>query len=248
MAVVLLGAVGMIAWVFVPGALPWLVFTPQQVLTGEVWRLFTWPFADGISLWGFLTLALIWLFGRDLEAQIGRRKMAMLFIGMWLALTVATTLVGLLVSGSAMAGLRTLQLALLLLWIAEWPTRRFFFSIPAWVFGLVILALQILPLIAYREWGALLGFLLGLILVAFAARRAGLLGHYSWLPGAPRAKSGGRSHRASTQSRTAHKQQQKRQSDDERIDQLLDKINASGIHSLTKSERSELEKLRQRRR
>ncbi|WP_408647231.1 DUF6576 domain-containing protein [Tessaracoccus coleopterorum] len=29
---------------------------------------------------------------------------------------------------------------------------------------------------------------------------------------------------------------------------MLDKINASGIHSLTKSERAELEKLRQRRR
>ncbi|SHJ56156.1 Membrane associated serine protease, rhomboid family [Tessaracoccus bendigoensis DSM 12906] len=243
-AVVLLGAVGMLAWVFAPSAQQWLVYSPQQILSGEVWRLFTWPLADGISLWGLINLALIWLFGRDLEAQIGRAKMIYLFVGIWFALTLMTSLVGLLVSGAAIAGLQMVEFCLLLLWIAEWPTRRFFFNIPAWVFGLVILALQVLPLLAYRAWGNLLGLFLALALVAINARRLGLLSQYAWIPGAPSARTPRRQAAAPKQRKHA----ERKATDSERIDQLLDKINASGIHSLTKSERAELEKLRQRRR
>ncbi|NHB85826.1 hypothetical protein G7085_18075 [Tessaracoccus sp. HDW20] len=101
-----------------------------------------------------------------------------------------TTLVGLLVSGTGLAGLRMVEFSLLLIWIAEWPTRRFFFNIPAWVFGLVILALQVLPMLAFREWGALLGLILSLALVAIAARRVGLLSQYQWLPGGRRSGCG----------------------------------------------------------
>ena len=36
-------------------------------------------------------------------------------------------------------------------------------------------------------------------------------------------------------------------SDSDRLDQLLEKISAEGIHSLSASERKELERLRQRR-
>ncbi len=249
--VALLGAIGMLAWVFAPSLQQWLIYAPQQMLGGEVWRLFTWPIADSISLWSILNLALLWLFGRDLEAQIGRSQMALLFLGIWGSLTLTTTLVAIVVPGSAIAGLQMVEFCLLLLWIAEWPTRRFFFNIPAWVFGLVVLALQVLPMLAFRAWGNLLGLLLSLVLVAIAARSVGLLSQYSWIPGGRRKKTTSRTqHRPRTHqpSRTQQRHADRRASDDERIDQLLDKINASGIHSLTKQERAELEKLRQRRR
>lgn len=244
--VVLVGVVGIIAWIISPSLTGVLALEPQEVLAGEVWRLFSWPLIDGISLWSLLNLALIWLFGRDLEAQTGRSRMLALFGGIWLSLTLTTTLTGLLVPGTALYGLGMVEFCLLLLWIAEWPTRRFFFNIPAWVFGLVILALQVLPAIAGRAWGALLGLLLSLALVTMAARRVGLLAQYQWIPGGGRATGRKPAPRRRPTAEQRHAKQ--RMTDDERIDELLDKINASGIHSLTKSERSELEKLRQRRR
>lgn len=243
--VVLLGAASIIAWIIAPFLMGILSLRPEQVLGGEVWRLFSWPLIDGISLWTLLNLALIWLFGRDIEAQIGRSRMLALFGGIWLALTLTTTLTGLVVPGTELYGLSMVEFCLLLLWIAEWPTRRFFFNIPAWVFGLVILALQILPAIAMRSWGSLIGLLLSLALVALAARRVGLLAQYRWLPGTPST----RQQRPPKRRPTAEQRQaRQRLTDDQRIDELLDKINASGIHSLTRAERSELEKLRQRRR
>ncbi|NHB85827.1 hypothetical protein G7085_18080 [Tessaracoccus sp. HDW20] len=54
-AVVLIGAVGMLAWVFAPSIPTYLWLTPPEVLGGEVWRLFTWPLAEGISLWASST-------------------------------------------------------------------------------------------------------------------------------------------------------------------------------------------------
>ncbi len=247
--VVLIGAVGMLATLFVSGLYETLALIPAQMFSGEVWRLVTWPLVDGFSLWTIINLALLWLFGRDLESQIGKRQMALLFVAIWASLTFTTTVVGLFVGGG-IAGMRMIEFCLLLLWIAEWPTRRFFFNIPAWVIGIVFLALQILPMLATGAWGQLLGFVFSLVFVAMAARGAGLLSDYGWIPG--RRKTKARKQSSSTRvkqpSRGQQRQAQRKATDEERIDQLLDKINAEGIHSLTRSERAELEKLRQRRR
>lgn len=245
MLVVLVGAFGVLATLFVSPLYDALSLQPLRMFSGEVWRLFTWPLVDGFSLWTIINLALLWLFGRDLESQIGRRQMALLFVAIWASLTITTTVIGLAVGGT-LAGLSMVEFCLLLLWIAEWPTRRFFFNIPAWVLGLVFLALQILPLLAFGAWGSLLGFLLSLFFIAMAARGAGLLASYSWIPGRPRQTT--RRTTSKRSSRTQQRHTQRRATDEERIDQLLDKINAEGIHSLTRSERAELEKLRQRRR
>ena len=53
------------------------------------------------------------------------------------------------------------QFAVLLVWIAEYPDRRFLFNIPAWVFGLVLVALQVLQALAARDLGGLFSLLLG---------------------------------------------------------------------------------------
>lgn len=246
-AVVLLGAVSMLVLLFTGSLIGHLVYIPLEMFSGSVWQLFTWPLANDFGLWQIVTLALLWLFGRDLEAQIGRSQMLRLFVGVWGALTLTTTLVGIVVPASFIAGLSMVEFCILLLWIAEWPRRRFFFNIPAWVIGTVFLALQVLPLLARQLWGQLLGLLLSLVLVAVAARSVGLLTEYAWIPGGRR-KPAVAKPRVAQPSRAQQRHAERRATDDERIDQLLDKINASGIHSLTKSERAELEKLRQRRR
>lgn len=254
MAVVLLGAASLLLWAFLPGVPAALLYAPQLALGGEVWRLFTWPLADTISLWSVINLALLWYFGRDLEAGIGKRKMAWLYGGIWLAMTLSTTVVGLLLPGAAAAGLQLVEFAVLLLWIAESPNRQFFFGIPAWVFGVVLVAIQVLQYIGYRAWPVLLNLVVSLALVAVFARGVGLLSAYPWIPGGKRARSPRAAASRPTASRPTApapsrvRAERRRVTDEERIDQLLDKISAHGIHSLTKAERAELEKLRQRRR
>lgn len=250
-ALVLVGAVTMLVCLFVPALYTLWAFTPDALFSGWLWTPFTWPLANSFGLWELLTLFMLWYFGNDLERMVGRRSMMWLYVGIWGALTVTSLVMGLVVAGSGLAGLRLIQFVVLLVWIAEYPHRRFFFNIPAWVFGAVILALQVLPLLAAAQFGALLSLLVSLFLVAVVARRVGLLGEHGWIPGGRRTARPAappRAPAAPRMPRAAARETKRRASDEERMDDLLEKISAQGIHALTKAERAELEKLRQRRR
>lgn len=250
---VLLGAFGMLAWVFSGGRTTQLTaFTPDLVFSGQVWRLFTWPIAESMSLWSVLTLVMLWYFGRDLEAGIGRNAMAKLLLGIWLSLTVAGAIVGVIFPDAVLAGLNLIQFAILLVWIAENPRRPFFFGIPAWVLGSVLLGIQVLQLVGYRMFGGLFLLLFGLIGAAMAARSVGLLSNATFIPGHRTSSHGGRAAKTgshhSRASRQPSRHERRHTSDEDRMDDLLGKISSNGIHSLSKGERAELEKLRQRRR
>lgn len=257
--VVLIGAVGVVASAFAPVLYQVGLFVPAEVLQGQVWRAVTWPFVDGISLWSILTLVLLWYFGRDLENQVGRRPMMSLYVALWAILTVVAFVVGLAMGGGAMAGLRSIQFIVLLLWIAENPRRPFFFGIPAWIVGAVLVALQVLSYIAIRDLAGLASLVVTFFVAAVVARRFGLLSDLSWLPGrrgsAPRIRQGGgvrapqaAAPRTPRAARAEQKAAARQASDHERMDALLEKISEQGIHSLTPAERKELEALRERRR
>ena len=51
-----------------------------------------------------------------------------------------------------LAGIGLIEFMVLLVWIAEYPRRPLFFGIQAWVFGAILLALQVLQLLAARGW------------------------------------------------------------------------------------------------
>lgn len=257
--VVLIGAVGVVASAFAPVLYQVGRFVPAEVLQGQVWRAVTWPFVDGISLWSILTLVLLWYFGRDLENQVGLRPMMSLYVALWAILTVVAFVVGLAMGGGAMAGLDSIQFIVLLLWIAEYPRRPFFFGIPAWVVGAVLVALQVLSYIAIRDLAGLASLVVTFFVAAVVARRFGLLSDLSWLPGrrgsAPRIRQGGgvrapqaAAPRTPRAARAEQKAAARQASDHERMDALLEKISEQGIHSLTPAERKELEALRERRR
>lgn len=259
---VLIGAIGVVVSAFAPVLVNGLLFEPRLVLQGQVWRAITWPFVDNISLWSILTLVLLWYFGRDLENQVGRRPMLSLYISLWAILTAVSFVVGLALGGGALAGLRSIQFIILLLWIAEYPKRPFFFGIPAWVVGAVLVALQVLSYIAARDGAGLVALVVTFVVVALVARRFGLLADLSWLPGrrgsGPRIPQGGgvpssgssasRAPAAPRGTRAEQRAAARKASDAERMDALLEKISEQGIHSLTPAERKELEALRERRR
>ena len=243
--VILAALVAGLAWVAAPTLPARLAYSPELAAGGQVWRVVTWPFAIDLSLWTVITLALFWYFGTDLERLIGRTRMAWLLLGMWASLTAAYTIVALIAGGSGLGGLDFIEFLLLLLWIAEYPSRPFFFSIPAWVVGAILVAVRIFGLLAARDLSGLLSLLFSFVLVAIVARAVGLLGEYAWIPGRvspgrPVAARGPRTTRASARQASRHA------SDRDRLDGLLDQINDKGIGSLSEAQRRELLKLRER--
>src|SRR4051794_25951314 len=158
-----------------------LALIPSEVRSGEVWRIFTWPLANGLDqqlLWVIVSIAVLWYFGSRLEEQVGRVRFA------WYLLTIIV-IPGLV--GTALdlpqAGIHTIQLIVLLTFIAEYPNVRFFFGIPAWVLGGVYVAAEFLQLLGDRAGRNLMFFVVSLFVAVFAARAWGML---EATPGFPR--------------------------------------------------------------
>ncbi|MEZ5094508.1 DUF6576 domain-containing protein [Nocardioides sp.] len=256
--VVLLSGFVLVLGAFSPTLIFYLTLFPEYLQSGQVWRLVTWPLANDIRLgiWPVITIFFFWYFGGMLEEELGRATMARLLL--WTTLFVGVLAVVLSIPfgwfDPVVGGLGTLELLVLLIWIAERPHARFLFNIPAWVFGVVIVAIQVLQLTAYRSWLVLLHLLLSIGIGALVARHYGLLQEYAAIPrlGSP----GGRPKR---QRRTpssgsggvvagpwAGSSVPRVDNDRAQLDALLDKISESGMDSLTSGERKQLEVLRRR--
>jgi membrane associated rhomboid family serine protease len=245
-----------------------LALIPDEVWSGQVWRLVTWPLANGFDqrlLWTAVAIALLWYFGSRLEEQIGRVRMTVLLI----ALIVLPGIVGTLLDLPTY-GVRSIELAILLIFIAEYPNLRFFFGIPAWVLGLVYVVTDILQISGSRANDQLLFYLASLVIAALAARAVGMLSAYPWIPRIPlpdaltgtRSSGPRRSARGKVRGKGGGKQRvvegpwsapppPARPSPDTaaaqtELDALLDKISASGLESLSADEKRRLNELSKR--
>lgn len=243
--VVLVGLVGTIIGVVVPSLVLATHFNSSEVVAGQLWRLVTWPLVDQLSIWTLLTFVILWYFGNLLESTLGRNRMGTFLTGSAVIITVSYLLVGILLPGfTILVGLNMLQLIVILLFIAEQPNRPFFFGIPAWVLGAIIVGLQVLSFIGARSWPSLFALLLTLACVAVFSRQMGLLSNATWIPGG----NSGKRRRSAKAGSTRTRQRPTQATDEERMDALLAKISSEGIHSLSKKERAELKRLGERRR
>lgn len=248
-----------------------LALIPDDVLSGQVWRLVTWPLANGFDqrlLWAAISVALLWYFGGRLEEQIGRVRMTVLLAAIILLPGIVGTLLDL-----ATYGVRSVELAVLLIFIAEYPHIRFFFGIPAWVLGAVYVVTDILQISGARANDQLLFYLASLVIAALSARAVGMLSAYPWIPrvplpdvltgtrsSGPRRSSTGRVRGGRSSARSRHQvvegpwqapQAAGRPSPDAaaaqaELDMLLDKISESGLESLTSDEKRRLNELSKR--
>ena len=245
-----------------------LALIPDDVWSGQVWRLVTWPLANGFDqrlLWTAVAIALLWYFGGRLEEQIGRTRMTVLLA----ALIVLPGIVG-AVLDLPQAGVRSIEIAVLLIFIAEYPTIRFFFGIPAWVLGLVYVVTDLLQISADGTGDQLLFYLTSLVIAALAARAVGMLTAYPGIPQLPLPDSltGTRSSgpRRSARGRVRGKGSGKPRvvegpwsapstpavpspdaaAAQAELDGLLDKISESGLDSLSADEKRRLNELSKR--
>jgi membrane associated rhomboid family serine protease len=266
MLIVLLSVVSLVVFALEPVDKPIqtaLAMISTDVAHGQLWRLVTWPFANlYVSFWVAVNIFFFWYFGSEIERSIGRVKMAILFFGTAILSGVAGTVIDLAMAGTfyggGMAGLGTLGLLMALVFIAENPHIRFFFGIPGWVIGAILVGIQVIQLLGYRYLVDLFTFLASLVVVAVMARSVGLLAERSWVPSIPVP-----SFRARRRSRRSRKSARPTgptvvagpwepppaapvSPDQAALDALLDKISAQGMDSLSDQEREQLLVLRDR--
>ncbi len=256
-----LAVVSFVVWALEPPGKPIqnaLTLDTDAFLHGQVWRIITWPIAYpvGMGFFDVIAVALFWYFGTEIERLLGRKKMAW-FLGLvtvglgllWVAVIEASGRTG------ALSTLNQLELMVLLVFIAEYPSRRFFFNIPGWVIGAVIIGLSVLNYIGARQGLLLLNFVLGLALTAVIARSLGLMAELTWVPNLAvrrkakkskknRRRSGGEGTVVAGPWNPAPTPPVSR--DQAELDALLDKISATGMDSLTAQEKDHLLVLRDR--
>jgi hypothetical protein len=268
MLVVLASVATMFVWAISQELWSNLVLLPDAVRNGEVWRLFTWPLANQPGIWEVLTIAIFWYFGREIEGLLGRSKFAIMLV----LLAVIPGLFGVAFDIGDFS-LRAIELAVFLVFIAEYPYVRFFFGVPAWAIGAVIVGIQILQYLGFRETERIVLLFVTIAVAALTARSMGLAQSLPWIPKIPYPGTGGgrprRKRRASRGSTTgavidgpwgttsrggptgsASLPQPPRPSDDPRdqveLDHLLDKISAMGMDGLSADEKRRLNELSKR--
>ena len=229
-----------------------------DVRGGEVWRLLTWPLFNRPTGWAFISLILFYIWGTRLEDDLGRKRMAWLLL--WMTLVPAVILSAVNAQPQSFGGMRWIGVAFFVAFAVEYPNMRFFFNIPSWVIAAGFVFLDVLSLLGDRFYEDLLLYALVIATAVFCMRQFGLADAASFIPrfrwpgmkGArPSAgRSGGRTKKPKRKKSKANLSAvpdftPPRPSTptiaDREVDELLDKIAAHGLDSLTPDERRRLD-------
>jgi len=216
-----------------------------SVKGGQIWRLFTWPIANEPSIFVALSIAIFWYLGGRVEAQLGRsRYLWLVTLSVLLPALIATLL------DVEVFGIRTLEVAIFVVFVFENPKMPFFFGIPAWILATVIVGIDILQLLGDRQAEVLIVYLACIITAVMTARAFGMLTDYQWMPKIQLGR--GRDARRRKAVTTGSGRQvvvdgpwpttpiYKPIQDQAEVDQILDKIALVGMDGLTSDEKKRL--------
>lgn len=248
-----LGIVSMFVYAVDRTVLEKLAFSGDQVRSGEVWRVVSWPLVNPpTQIWVVLTLAFFWFVGHRIEDTVGRTRFTILIACMTILPALVVSLISFDVRTYAY-GLGILGIALLVVFALDNPGAMFFFGIPAWVIAGVYVGIDVLRYLGDRMYEALVLELLAIGVGLVGARQCGLVGNLEFIP-----KVGGRRQGVS------RKQPKRRKAaggstvvagpwggvepghsaiDQLELDGLLDKISAHGMDSLSRGEKTRLNEL-----
>ena len=249
-----------------------LFLDTYQIRHGQVWRRVTWPLVNRPSFWSLLTLVFMYLFGRQVEAEMGRYKFAAL-IG-WITVVPAVIVAALNLQPVTVffvqdfAAIVMIEVGVFVAFAAEFPGARFFFNISARVIAAVLVGIQLIQLIGDRFWDDVWMLLLVVATSLVAMRAYGYASDLTFIPrlawpfgkkgrSGPRpsssggGKSGGGRKRRKGQPElkvvtSAYRPPVVDRGIQDEIDTLLDKIAAQGLDSLTNEERQRLDRASRR--
>lgn len=262
---VIAGVASMFLYAISRSAFLKLAFFPPLVRNGEVWRLVTWPIANApTQIWVVITLAFFWFIGHAVEDLVGRNRYLRLVLAITILPALLVTLIpSLSVSTIPEIGLGTLASVMFVIFAVQYPQQPFFFGIPAWVLALVFVGIDILRFTGDRLWGSLLLLLSAITLGVFIVRQWGYAERLEFIPRLsqrsprrepkPKSKRSSKSRReqrviegpwgpaASTTEPPADAAAAQAE-----LDQLLDKISAGGLESLSTDEKRRLNELSKR--
>lgn len=231
----------------------WMI--SDQVLGGDIWRLITWPIPNEPGLWTIILFVIFFMFGSQLEAHLGKRDFLTLILAITLvpAIVITLTLDLILNVNGGVAGLRTLELGILVAFIAQWPRSMFWPGIPAPVLGGLILVIETLQLVGLRDWYHLWFLWVTVAVALLVMRGLGYADELQAVPALPlrqvmgqggagrgtkRSRRRGRANLAAVPTpKTTHGEVLA----DREIDALLDQVADQGLDSLTPEQRSQLE-------
>ena len=226
-------------------------FLTGSVKEGQVWRLLTWPIANEPSIFVALSIAIFWYLGSRIEAQLGRVRYLWLILLVTLIPALAATALDVNIFG-----IRSLEIAIFVVFVCENPKMPFFFGIPAWILAVVIVGIDVLQLLGDRQSEQLVVYLLSIVVAVWTARSMGMLNDFQWLPQIPipgggrtRGGRGGKRRKAVRGSGAGpivvdgpwpttpvYRPMQ----DQAEVDQILDKIALVGMDGLTNDEKKRL--------
>ncbi len=259
------GVASMFLWAISKAAVVKLMFHPSPVRDGELWRLATWPLANPpTEIWVVITLAFFWFIGHAVEDMVGRNR----YLGLIAAVTVLPAVfVTLLPTASFPTspeiGLGLLASAMFVIFAVQYPSQPFFFGIPAWVLALVFVGIDVLRLTGDRLWGTLLLMLTAIALGVVIVRQWGFAERLEFIPRFGTSPGSGRKPKSArpntrltgttrsspvrgTGRRARPPSGPEAVAAQHELDQLLDKISASGLDSLTPDEKRRLNELSKR--
>ncbi len=261
-----LGAIMLIVYAVSPSSASRLVFFPDLVRSGEVWRLVTWPIVSVPSFWVLISMFFFWYFGHIVEEMVGRIRFTRLIAAIVIAPTLFVSIVDLPTAPEA--GLNLLGSIMLVVFAAENPNAPFFFNIPAWIIASVFIGIDILGYVGNRWWGTLLVLLMALGIALVTIRQWGFAERLDMIPRfarssrhrKPTRSSSGRARRPAPRrtgrtGRTGRTEVVKgpwappsvdgaaRESMQAELDGLLDKISAQGLDALSNDEKKRLNEL-----
>lgn len=250
------------------------VYNSAAVAHGELWRLITYSLINPPSISFALEIGALYFLGRFVEVGIGSKNFALFYGGLILLQGILFQLAHALGYPAEAHGMQMASLALFAAFVAMVPSGLFFFGIAARWMLFLLLGLSALQLLAEHQWTSMVQLLVLSAAAVFFMKKQGYsepLYFFSSkglvnpsmskpvvLP-PPKAQASippfaGPKVLASFSVEGAQKavetfsaapvQKKKKNSPILHVDQLLDKINATGMESLTGEEKERLEAAR----
>lgn len=144
------------------GATSWihlLVYNSTAVAHGQLWRLGTYALISSPSIWFALEMAMLYYFGRVVEKAIGSKMFAFLYGGLLLLGSLLLQLWSSLGEPQQMNGAQAANFAIFAAFVALCPDIPFFFALRARSLLLILLAVTSLQLVEGHHFASLLLFL-----------------------------------------------------------------------------------------